>query len=146
MFTLLVKCLNTELSLTHSICFFALGHKTTSIPVCIMCTHNYTQTYTDIHTHTHTHTCTQFLMNKVHQPNKGLVNSAVSSPFPSKKSHLLLSNHGCYTLITETIYNIQFHASFLFQPLGIWITPVSLQAPQICSTFSFSLSCLIPKI
>lgn len=100
----------------HSICFFVLGHKTTSIPVCIMCTHNYTQT--------HTHTCTQFLMNKVHQSNKGLVSSAVSSPFPSNMSNLSPSNHGCYILITKTIFNIQFHGSFLFQPIGIWTTPL----------------------
>lgn len=72
------------------------------------------------HVHTHTHACTQVLINTVHQSNKGLVSSAAAtSPFPSNMSNILLSNHGYYILITETIFNIQFHGNFLFQPTGI---------------------------
>jgi len=90
---LTVKCLNIELPLTHSYFF---GHKNTSIPVCI------TYMHTRAHIHMLWHNCNNQSPSKL---NKGLVSS---SHLPATHQNLLLSIHGYYILITETILNVLF--------------------------------------
>lgn len=97
------------------------------------CTH--TVTHTRAHTHTHLYT---IFMNRVYQPNKRLVTSSLL-PLPPTHQNFLLSNHGHYILISETIFKMQFHRSFLFQPEDIWITRLLVCRHQICSPFSFHL-------
>jgi len=92
-FTLTVKCLNIELPFTHSYFF---GHKNTSIPVCI------TYMHTRAHIHMLWHNFNKQSPSKL---NKGLVSS---SHLPATHQNLLLSNHGYYILITETILNVLF--------------------------------------